>query len=128
MPRTTQGVRDPEAVLRSLRAEREDHRRTKAALNAAEQRADAAGVKLQREKRASEAAATRAAKQREKDDAERVELRERLAAAELTLARLEVASEKGLPRAAVERLRGETREELEADADDFLDLMRAPAR
>jgi hypothetical protein len=50
-PRETEGVRDPEAVLRSLRAERADHRRPKAALNAAEQRADAARTRASRSAR-----------------------------------------------------------------------------
>lgn len=46
-----------------------------------------------------------------------------LAAAELNLARVEVAHAKGIPAELVPRLRGETREELEADADELLGIV-----
>nr|DAP03076.1 MAG TPA: protein of unknown function (DUF4355) [Caudoviricetes sp.] len=46
-----------------------------------------------------------------------------LAAAELNLARVEVAHAKGIPAELVPRLRGETREELEADADALLEIV-----
>lgn len=46
-----------------------------------------------------------------------------LAAAELNLARVEVAHAKGIPTELVPRLRGETREELEADADALLEIV-----
>lgn len=46
-----------------------------------------------------------------------------LAAAELNLARVEVAHSKGIPAELVPRLRGETREELEADADALLEIV-----
>lgn len=46
-----------------------------------------------------------------------------LAALELNLARVEVAHAKGVPAELVPRLRGETREELEADADALLEIV-----
>lgn len=50
---------------------------------------------------------------------------ERAAKAELRAARLEVATEKGLPSSAVKFLTGETGEELAASADELLGLMAA---
>lgn len=46
-----------------------------------------------------------------------------LAAAELNLARAQVAHTKGIPAELVPRLRGETLEELEADADALLEIV-----
>lgn len=46
-----------------------------------------------------------------------------VAAAELNATRLEVAHTKGIPADLVVRLRGETREALEADADDLLKII-----
>lgn len=56
----------------------------------------------------------------EKLASERDQHRTRADSAELSLARLEVALDKGLTRAQAKRLVGSTREELEADADELL--------
>lgn len=59
---------------------------------------------------------------------ERAEKAEREAAdAKASILRRDVAADKKLPAAMAERLRGTTREELEADADALLALMPAPA-
>jgi len=50
-----------------------------------------------------------------------------LAQSELTRARTEVAYAKGVPADLAERLRGETREELEADAEALMALIPKPA-
>lgn len=73
------------------------------------------------------------AKLKEYEDANKTEAEktaERLAALEKTSAesqsraeRLEVALDKGLPKALAARLQGSTREELEADADELLKLV-----
>lgn len=73
--------------------------------------------------------------EQDKADADRSEAEKRTAAearataAELRATRLEVAAEKGLTPKQAQRLVGATREELEADADEFLkDLPTAPAK
>lgn len=68
-------------------------------------------------------------KQAEKTLNERVQAVEaQLKAAELKALRLEVATAKGLPQGLVDRLRGETREELEADAEVLAGLIpKTPA-
>lgn len=53
-----------------------------------------------------------------------MELQARAEEAEARALRLEVAFEKGLPREAVSRLQGRTREQLETDAEAFKALMR----
>jgi hypothetical protein len=59
---------------------------------------------------------------------ERAEQAERARAeAELKSLRLDVATRKGLPAAMAARLRGDTEEELEADADELLKLVIAKA-
>jgi hypothetical protein len=50
---------------------------------------------------------------------------ERARTAEAALLRFQVATEKQLPKELVPRLRGDTREELEADADDLLALVKS---
>lgn len=52
------------------------------------------------------------------------ETEKRAAEAELKAARLEVATEKGLPKSSVKFLTGTTAEELEASADELLALMK----
>lgn len=64
----------------------------------------------------------------EKLASERDQHRTRADSAELSLARLEVALEKGLTRAQAKRLVGSTREELEADADELLADLGGAAR
>lgn len=66
---------------------------------------------------------------RDKTDAEKLEERAtsaetRAVAAEGKLLRLEVASSKGLPAELVARMQGSSREELEADADELLTLVK----
>lgn len=59
---------------------------------------------------------------------ERAEAAERAAAAaEARATRLEIAAEKGLTPAQAKRLVGETREELEADADELLETFKPAA-
>jgi hypothetical protein len=58
---------------------------------------------------------------------ERAEKAEREAAeAKVSLMRRDVAADKQLPPAMADRLRGTTREELEADADELLKMLPAP--
>lgn len=58
---------------------------------------------------------------------ERAEAAEKAAAAaEARALRLEIASEKGLTPAQAKRLVGESREELEADADELLETFKPP--
>lgn len=64
----------------------------------------------------------------EKLASERDQHRARAESAELSLARLEVALEKGLTRAQAKRLVGSTREELESDADELLADLGGVAR
>lgn len=64
----------------------------------------------------------------EKLASERDQHRTRADSAELSLARLEVALEKGLTRAQAKRLVGSTREELEADAEELLTDLKGAVR
>jgi cell division septum initiation protein DivIVA len=114
--------------------------------NAAEQPAtgdlgDAGKKALDAERREKRAAEKRAAdlearlkefEDRDKTETtravERAEAAEKAAAAaEARALRLEVASEKGLTPAHAKRLVGETREELESDADELLDTFKPTA-
>jgi hypothetical protein len=117
MAQQSDRVRDPEAVLRSLHAERADHRETRGDLRRAEHRLAVEQARA----RKSVAAADRA-------NSETAEVRERLAEVELALLRLDVALAAGLPPEAADRLRGSTREEFEADAADLLALRAQAAR
>ena len=66
-------------------------------------------------------------KKRAADEAARAaELENRIKAQELALMRQRVATEKGLPAALVDRLQGETPEELAADADVLLAAIPRP--
>lgn len=67
---------------------------------------------------------------RDKSDAEKTaerlaQLEKDTAASRSRADRLEVALDKGLPKTLADRLRGSTREELEADADELLKLVNA---
>lgn len=62
----------------------------------------------------------------EKAQAEAAELRDRLGRAEADRLRQRVALTKGLPSELVDRLKGETEDELSADADALLALVNAP--
>lgn len=83
------------------------------------------------EKAAKDAAdALKAAQDAGKTDTERLEqrvaqLEGSATAAEKRALRAEVASEKGLPPKLAARLQGDTREELEADADELLEFATA---
>lgn len=107
----TSQAKDPDAVEKALRSERAKARE-------ADKRAKAAEAKAKeyedRDKSAQEKADQRAA------EAEK-------AAQEATqkLLRLEVAAEKQLPAKLAARLSGDTREELEADADELLALVKS---
>lgn len=84
--------------------------------------------KLKKERDAL-AAKVKAAEDATKSEAQKLEERAtnaetKAAAAERTLARLEVAFEKGLTPAQAKRLVGDTREELSADADELLDTFK----
>lgn len=60
----------------------------------------------------------------EKAEEARKQLEDRASQAEAELMRLRVASKKNLPTDLAERLRGETEEELEADADRLSELVK----
>lgn len=60
----------------------------------------------------------------EKAQGKATKAEQRAAEAEAQLIRFEVAADKQLPKELVPRLRGNTREELEADADELLNLVK----
>lgn len=100
------GERDYESEIKKLRAENAKHRtRNKELQSAADQLAEIENANKSATEKAAEQAA--AALKRAED-------------AESKLMRLEIASEKGLPKKLANRLRGGTREELEADADELM--------
>jgi hypothetical protein len=105
------GARDPDAVRNALKAERE-------AAKAAKKTADdlAAKVKEFEDRDKSE---------QEKAEQRAVDAEKKAAEAEKTLLRLTVASKKKLPAELASRLQGETEEELKADADKLLKLVKA---
>lgn len=92
---------------------------------------------LKAERARAEAAEKRLAEfekaEKEKADAEKTELEKlaeanadatsKLSAAEKRLVRLEIALAKGLTQAQMKRLVGDTQEELEADAEELLELL-----
>jgi hypothetical protein len=103
----------PDAVRRALQAERESAKEAKA--------------------RAEELAA-KVKEFEDRDKSEQEKLEERAALAETKAAtleakmlRLEVAGAKKLPQELADRLQGETKEDLEADADRLLDLVKTEA-
>lgn len=101
-----------DAGKRALEAERKARRKAEAALKAAK---DAL-------------AATKADQDSSKSDVEKLtakvdEMVKRAEAAERKALVAEVAQEKGLPPKLAARLSGSTREELEADADDLLEVV-----
>jgi len=53
---------------------------------------------------------------------------QRAQAAEQRALRLEIAADKGIPKRLIDRMRGSTQEELEADADELLELLGQKAR
>lgn len=102
-----------DAGKKALDAERREKR-------AAEKRAAELEAKLKEFEDRDKTESTRAI--------ERAEAAEKaLAAAESRALRLEIASEKGLTPAQAKRLVGESREELEADADELLETFKPPA-
>lgn len=68
-----------------------------------------------------------ASKKIAKAERERDAAKEAAKAADLRADRLEVAMDKGLTPAQAKRLQGETKEELEADADEILELFGKPS-
>jgi membrane protein involved in colicin uptake len=131
---------DPPAVIEDadkLRASLE-----KANREAAERRhavkalqAELAALKSERDAAATQAMTEQgkfkelyeAAEKRAADEAAaRAELEQRIKAQETALLRQRIATEKGLPAALVDRLQGETPEELAADADVLLAALPRP--
>lgn len=101
---------NPDAVSRALKAEREAARKAKREL---------------------EAALAKVKEYEDRDKTEQEKLAEenaRLKAFEGENLRLRVAAEKDLPAGLIDRLHGDNREELEADADKLLELFAAKAR
>jgi hypothetical protein len=92
----------------------------KRALQAERQRAETAEKELAKYRKAEQdkADADKSELQKAADKAAAAETR--AAAAEARALRLEVATAKGLPASYAKRLVGDTREELEADADDLV--------
>jgi cell division septum initiation protein DivIVA len=102
-----------DAGKKALEAERREKR-------AAEKRANELEARLKEFEDRDKSESTRAI--------ERAEAAEKAAAAaEARAARLEIAAEKGLTPAQAKRLVGETREELEADADELLETFKPAA-
>lgn len=106
----TSQANDPDAVGKALRSERAKARE-------AEKRAKAAEAKAKQYEDRDKSA-------QEKADERATEAEKRADAADRKLLRLEVASEKKLPAKLAARLSGDTREELEADADELLELVK----
>jgi len=104
-------------LIGDLRKENATHRKAKKA--AEKQAQEAEEARLAEEKKFQELAEKRAQ--------ERDEALARLAAKELELLKREVAQVAGLPAELAERLQGETREELEADAEALKKLMPPPS-
>jgi hypothetical protein len=96
----------PDAVKNAIRRHQEDARKERKRAEAAEQKAKEFE---DRDKTAQE-----------KADAKATEAETKAAKAEAKLLRMEVAGEKKLPVSLASRLQGETKEELEADADELL--------
>lgn len=105
-----------EAGLRALVAEREARKNAEAAQRDLEAKIKEFEDRDKTEQQKAEEAAARIASDLDATKAS-------LAAAELNLARTQVAYEKGIPAELVPRLRGDTREELEADADALLEIV-----
>jgi hypothetical protein len=112
------GAKDPDAVRNALKAERETAKQARDKATAEKDRADKLAEKVQqfedRDKSEQEKAEQKAA------DAEK-----KAEAAEKKLLRLEVAGEKKLPATLAARLSGDTKEELEADADELLKIVKS---
>jgi hypothetical protein len=110
-------ARNPDAVKRAIQAERENARTAKKDAEDAAKEAEALRAKVKefedRDKSEQEKAEQRAT------DAEK-----KAEAAEHKFLRLEVASAKKLPAKLASRLTGETKAELEADADELLKLVK----
>lgn len=92
-----------------------------AALAAANARAEAAEAKIAEAERAKLGDTERLTLERDEHKTGREK-------AEAKLLRLEVAVEKGLTAAQAKRLTGNTREEMEADADELLELFSGKAK
>jgi hypothetical protein len=102
--------KDPAAVAAALRSERASAREARKKAEAAE-----AKVKKFEDRDKSE---------QEKAEQRAVEAEQKAKEAEFKLVRLQVAAEKKLPADLALRLQGETKEELEADADALLKLVK----
>ena len=110
---TPAGGEDPKALLEALRKERESAKHWKAE---AAKNAGAADRLAQAEE------AGKSELQRALDQAAQAEARAK--SAEGRIARLEVAQAKGIPPSLAARLVGDSREELEADADELAAQLR----
>jgi hypothetical protein len=111
-------ARNPDAVKRALATERDNAK-------AAKKAADDAKAELEAER-----AKVREFEDRDKSEQEKAEQRAsdaeaKAEKAEKKLLRLTVASDKKLPAELAERLQGETKAELEADADKLLNWAKA---
>lgn len=111
------GARDPDAVRNALKAERE---RAKAAKKAA----DDASAELEVERKKVKEFEDRDKSAEEKAEQRAADAEKKADAAEHKLLRLEVAGAKKLPVPLASRLTGETKAELEADADELLKLVK----
>lgn len=106
--------------------------KTPAELQAEVDKWKALSRKNEGEAKTNRAAAQKLAELEESQKTEEQKREERTAAAEakatateLRAARLEVALEKGLPKELATRLQGSTKEEMEADADELLKLVKS---
>lgn len=104
-------AKDPDAVTKALRSER-------ASAREARKKAEALEVKVKEFE-------DRDKSEQEKANQRLVEAEKKARDAETKLLRLEVAAEKKLPTELAARLAGETKEELEADAETLLNLVKA---
>ncbi len=110
-------ARNPDAVKRALDAERD---RAKSAKKVA----DDAKAELEAERKKVKDFEDRDKSEQEKAEQRATEAEKKAEAAEHKLLRLEVAAAKKLPSTLASRLTGETKAELDADADELLKLVK----
>lgn len=110
-PEVPAGAENPDAVKRALEAERK-------AAKEASKRAEAAEAKVREYEEANSSELEKLTNKAAKAEQARAE-------AEAKLVRFEVAKDKAVPAEAVDFLKGNTREELEASADKLLELVKS---
>jgi hypothetical protein len=115
---------NPKAVERLITSEREARRAADTAAAEAKAAADKATAKVQEFENAKKTDQEKLADERDELKTKATEANEKAATAEADALRVRVALEKKLPAELIDRLRGTTKEELEADADALLKLVK----